>query len=156
MRWLHLGSMVSRKSHLRCLRAPACAANDRNGLFPRDTISKGSQLLPNSPRPRKLKRARRLRPGRCCPAHRAWVRRHRCSVPGCEARTIECAHVRIGTDGGQGLKPSDCWTISLCREHHSEQHHIGELAFEARYKLELKALAETFVRASPHREKLTR
>ncbi|MFC4294009.1 putative HNHc nuclease [Novosphingobium tardum] len=87
---------------------------------------------------------------RACSAHRAWVRRHRCCVPGCTRGPVECAHVRCGTDGGAGLKPSDRWTLSLCREHHGEQHRIGERAFERRHGLDLKALAAEFARRSPH------
>jgi hypothetical protein len=67
---------------------------------------------------------------RTCAAHRAWVRRHYCCVPGCRQRPIECAHVRGGTDGGLGLKPSDKWTISLCQTHHIEQHHIRPMAVD--------------------------
>jgi hypothetical protein len=104
--------------------------------------------------PPRIERIRRTSPGRCCPAHRAWIRRHRCSVVGCEQLPIECAHVRKGTDGGQGLKPSDKWTISLCRDHHAEQHRIGETAFEKRHGLDLFALAEEFARRSPHWSKL--
>jgi hypothetical protein len=62
--------------------------------------------------------------------------------------------VRKGTDGGQGLKPSDRWAISLCREHHAEQHRIGETAFEKRYGFDLLALAQEFARRSPHWAKL--
>lgn len=104
--------------------------------------------------PPRIVRERRATSTRCCPAHRAWVRRHRCSVPGCLAGPIECAHVRSGTDGGCALKPSDRWTISLCRAHHAEQHRIGEAAFERRYALDLIALAEVFARRSPHRRAL--
>jgi hypothetical protein len=86
---------------------------------------------------------------RTCAAHRAWVRKHRCSVGGCRGLPIECAHVRNGTDGGLGIKPSDKWTISLCRSHHLEQHEIGEPAFEARYDLDLRALAREFALRSP-------
>jgi len=85
-----------------------------------------------------------------CPAHRAWVRKHRCSVPDCCDFPIECAHVRSGTDGGMALKPSDRFTISLCRRHHAEQHAIGEAAFEKRYGMDLLALAEVFAQRSPH------
>ena len=92
----------------------------------------------------------RPRDTRSCPAHRAWVRRHACSVPGCLASPIECAHVRRGTDGGQSLKPSDRYTISLCQAHHAEQHRIGEARFEARYAIDLKALADAFARRWPH------
>jgi hypothetical protein len=106
--------------------------------------------MPSIRLPARLERPRRLLPTRSCPAHRAWVRRHRCSVPGCDLLPIECAHVRTGTDGGTGLKPSDRWTISLCRAHHGEQHAIGEAAFEKRYGLDLIALAETFAARSPH------
>ena len=87
---------------------------------------------------------------RTCAAHRTWVRRHRCSVPGCRLLPIECAHVRNGTDGGLGLKPSDKWTISLCGHHHVEQHELGEAGFEARYDLNLFELAREFARRSPY------
>ena len=104
--------------------------------------------------PRTLKRPPK-RKVRSCPAHRAWVRRHCCCVVDCRRTPIECAHVRIGTDGGAGTKPSDKWVISLCAFHHREQHHIGERAFERRYGLELRALAQEFARRSPHWRKLT-
>lgn len=97
-------------------------------------------LLPPKP-PKKTSRT--------CAAHRSWVRKHRCCVRGCRKLPIECAHVRTGTDGGMGLKPSDKWTISLCRDHHLEQHAIGEAAFEARYDLNLLELAREFARRSP-------
>jgi hypothetical protein len=101
--------------------------------------------LPPEPRPKT---------SRTCAAHRAWVRRHRCSVRGCLGLPIECTHVRCGTDGGLGLKPSDRWTISLCRHHHLEQHEIGEPAFEARHELDLVQLAREFARRSPSRHRL--
>ena len=107
--------------------------------------------------PSRLKREASNRKGeRICPAHRAWVRRHHCCVPGCLQRPIECAHVRRRTDGGIALKPSDGWTISLCRSHHAEQHRIGELAFELRYGIDLIDLASAFARLSPHRDRLAR
>jgi hypothetical protein len=87
------------------------------------------------------------------PGHCAWVRGHQCSVPGCDQPTIECAHVRTGSDGGIGLKPSDQYTISLCREHHAEQHRIGEPLFEKRYGMNLVALARQFAERSPHLKK---
>ena len=78
-----------------------------------------------------------------CPAHLKWVREHACCVPGCHGRPIEAAHVRTGTDGGTGQKPSDFWTVPLCgtvfgagvaEGHHAEQHRIGEPAFERKLK----------------------
>ena len=91
--------------------------------------------------------------GRRSPAHRAWVRSHACC--GCGATApIECAHVRNGTDGGTGIKPSDKWTISLCRDCHARQHAIGEIAFERDHGIKMKLLAAEFFAKSPHRSKL--
>ena len=91
--------------------------------------------------------------GRRSPAHRAWIRGFACSACG-SSTAIECAHVRDGTDGGMGIKPSDRWTISLCRDCHSEQHRIGEAEFNKRHGINMIALAEAFFKASPHRGKL--
>ncbi len=91
--------------------------------------------------------------GRRSPAHRAWVRGFACSACG-SSTAIECAHVRSGTDGGTGLKPSDRWTISLCRDCHSEQHRLGEGPFSRKHGINMVTLAEEFFRRSPHRGKL--
>lgn len=91
--------------------------------------------------PRKQPKPARKRSQRDCPAHRAWVRRHYCSVPNCRRVPVECAHVRRSTDGGIALKPSDRWIISLCVFHHHEQHQIGEEAFEVQYAIDLRKLA---------------
>ena len=91
--------------------------------------------------------------GKRSPAHRAWVRSHACSACGLTAG-IEAAHVRNGTDGGMGHKPSDRWVISLCRDCHGEQHRIGEPSFQARHGIDMRHLAEAFFKASPHRSKL--
>jgi hypothetical protein len=88
------------------------------------------------------------------PAHRDFVRSHHCSVPGCQLMPIEVAHVRRGCGGGVGVKTSDAFTLSLCREHHSEQHRIGEQSFEKRHGFSMLGKAEEFYRASPHRQKL--
>src|SRR4051812_42774385 len=85
--------------------------------------------------PRQIRRPKLHRSSRTCAAHRAWVRRHHCSVPACLLVPVECAHVRGSTNGGVALKPSDRWVISLCFEHHSEQHRIGESHFEQKYSI---------------------
>jgi hypothetical protein len=103
--------------------------------------------------PRIRRKSDKAEKGRRSPAHRAWVRLHACC--GCGSYTaIECAHVRNGTDGGTSMKPSDRWTISLCKDCHTRQHQIGEPAFEREIGKSLKALAEEFFRRSPHRRKL--
>ncbi len=104
--------------------------------------------------PQRIKRdSGKKNEGRRSPAHRNFVRGHACCVCGSIA-AIECAHVRVGTDGGTGIKPSDRWCISLCRDCHSEQHQIGEASFEALHKIDMKALARAFLARSPHRFKL--
>lgn len=94
------------------------------------------------------------------PGHRKWVRGHECACqnppirgPLCEG-SVECAHVRMGTDGGTGIKPSDRWCVPLCKAHHAEQHRIGEPAFEKRYAVNLKATAERLAALSPALKRL--
>lgn len=99
--------------------------------------------------PDRVRTDKRRDPSRNCPAHRAWVRKHHCCVPGCKRVPIECAHVRTSTDGGLALKPSDRWCISLCSFHHAEQHVLGERRFEGKHGICLAELAELFARASP-------
>lgn len=86
-------------------------------------------------------------------AHRDWVRKFQCSVPGCSSMPIEVAHINRASTRGMGQKSSDAQTIALCREHHSESHR-GEKSFERKYGLDLMALAKEFYRASPHKSKL--
>jgi len=59
--------------------------------------------------------------------HLAWVRTLPCVR--CGRFPCDAAHVRIGTDGGMGLKPSDQYTVPLCRTCHRHQHQIGERRF---------------------------
>jgi len=115
--------------------------------------SRSSSML-STRLPRRMERPPRHADNRACPAHRAWVRRHHCCVPGCLKTPIECAHVRGGTDGGVALKPSDKWVISLCSAHHREQHQLGEREFERRHGLDLVELANEFARVSPQRKRL--
>lgn len=66
---------------------------------------------------------------------------------------IEVAHINRSAHRGIGQKASDGFTVSLCRDHHSESHR-GEKSFEQKYGLDLMALAKTFYFRSPHRAKL--
>lgn len=86
-------------------------------------------------------------------AHKKFVRAHACCVPGCDDRPIEAAHVRLGTDGGMGMKPGDQWTISLCSAHHRQQHQMGEREFEKSHGIDMNALAVEFIAKSPARKR---
>ncbi len=82
-------------------------------------------------------------------AHCNFVRSHGCCVPGCDDRPIEVAHIRVGSDAGMGRKPSDWYTLSLCREHHAEQHLVGEQTFARVRGISLYDLAAEFAAKSP-------
>jgi hypothetical protein len=60
--------------------------------------------------------------------HLSFVRQLPCVVCG-KAAPSEAAHVRSGSDGGTGIKPSDRYCLSLCTSCHALQHDFGELRF---------------------------
>lgn len=69
----------------------------------------------------------------------SWLRTQKCLVSG---GTAECAHhVRLGTNGGKGLKPSDYFCIPLTHDFHTKGpkalHLIGEKTFLNSYKIEI-------------------
>lgn len=59
--------------------------------------------------------------------HLRFIRKLACCA--CLQHPSDASHIRTGTGGGIGIKPSDCHTIPLCRACHQEQHRIGEKAF---------------------------
>ena len=108
--------------------------------------------------PRRIQKPKRRENRVRCPAHLKWVRSHFCCVPGCQRQPIEAAHTRRGLPNGEqagmGQKPGDQWAISLCVEHHDQQHNVGEKSFEEWHKIDMKELALEFAAKSPHRRKL--
>jgi hypothetical protein len=87
-------------------------------------------------------------------AHAAFVRSHECCVPGCTARPIEFAHVRLGSGAGMGQKPDDWRGVSLCKAHHDEQHRLGEASFWRVAGQNPEALIAAFIKASPRRAQI--
>lgn len=84
-----------------------------------------------------------------CPSYLAYVRRHVCAVSTyngygelCCEGSIEAAHVRTGTDGGVGMKPSDRFALPLCSGHHRRQHQVGEKPFEKESGIDMRAIAD--------------
>ena len=75
---------------------------------------------------------------------------HECYGP------IQAAHVRTGTDGGAGIKPSDCYTVPLCVNAHGYQHNVGEGAFEKTSGLNLRKIADALWARSPARAEVER
>jgi hypothetical protein len=66
----------------------------------------------------------------------AFVRKHPCIVCGRDDE-IQAHHIRIGSNSGTGLKPSDYRAIPLCQTHHAESHQYGEATFIEKYKLNI-------------------
>ena len=89
---------------------------------------------------------------RIWPRHRRWVRAHGCCVPDCCGSEIEFAHLRCAANAGTAQKPHDAYGVSLCRDHHREQHSIGTARFSRNYQIDLWGLASEFARLSPDRE----
>ena len=55
----------------------------------------------------------------------------------CFCRMTPCGeahHIRKGTNGGMGLKPSDCYAIPICRSCHILIHTKGEVTFYKQYR----------------------
>jgi hypothetical protein len=67
---------------------------------------------------------------------------------------IEVAHVRSAATAGVGMKSSDAFILSLCRDHHAEQHRIGQKSFEMKHGFRMIEKAKLFFEMSPHRHKL--
>ena len=78
----------------------------------------------------------------------AWLRKLSCVASGEKA---ECAHhIRIGTNGGSALKPSDYFCIPLTHECHTTGsdaiHRVGEETFFEMFKLKKKSLFITYLK----------
>jgi hypothetical protein len=104
--------------------------------------------------PKKPKRETRFRSQR----HLKHVRSHYCVS--CDADApIEAAHLRIGTDGGMGLKPSDFFAVPLCGGSdgsgcHQRQHTIGERTFWREVGKDPLEIIEELIRTSPVRREI--
>jgi hypothetical protein len=83
------------------------------------------------------------------PRHRRWVRSHGCCVPDCPAVQVDFAHLRSAANAGKGQKPHDAFGVSLCRDHHIEQHALGAASFGQKYGIDPWALAREFLRRTP-------
>lgn len=81
-------------------------------------------------------------------AHLDWIRAKPCCVPGCQEKA-EAAHVRVQSGGGMGMKPPDRYAAPACHRHHLEQHQIGHAAFDAKYSIDMRAIAIRYADASP-------
>lgn len=99
--------------------------------------------------------------------HMQWVRGHECAVSDktwfdeldditrrhrCDGK-VQSHHVRVEGQGTTGEKPGDDKTVALCDLAHREGHRIGWKSFEAKYRVDLTAIARELWARSPHRVK---
>jgi len=63
-------------------------------------------------------------------AYLDWLREQPCVFTGRSPR--DPAHIRMGADGGMGMKSSDFYALPVCPEYHRDQHQHGEATFWVR------------------------
>jgi hypothetical protein len=72
-------------------------------------------------------------------AYLTWLRSQNCAASGQKAEVAH--HMRLGTNGGSALKPSDYFCLPLTEEYHTQGsmavHLIGEESFVEFYQLDL-------------------
>ena len=83
--------------------------------------------------------------------HRDYVRTFAC-VKCNSMSAIEVAHVRLGSDAGMSRKPSDYFTVSLCKPCHTRQHSEGERTFW--HGKNVAAIMEAFCQTSPAKREI--
>jgi Putative HNHc nuclease len=107
-----------------------------------------------TPSPRRYRQNADTRVSR---AHSDFVRRHECVLYGnplseCDiVHPIQAAHFRSAANSGTGMKPGPEYLLPLCRNHHTEQHSIGQKAFEERYGISMRQKALAYATESPDR-----
>lgn len=88
-------------------------------------------------------------PKRRWPEHRTWLASLPCGICGSHDRVVG-AHLRLHTDGGGSLKPSDWWEWPGCYECHiAIQHQKGEPYFFTLYAVDPWRLCLEYARQSP-------
>jgi hypothetical protein len=78
-------------------------------------------------------------------AHLKWLRGLHCCI--CGNPNVEAAHIRSANalygkrETGGSERPSDKFSVPLCREHHTEQHNGNEILFWAKHGVDPFGLA---------------
>jgi hypothetical protein len=101
--------------------------------------------------PRQVMAGKRRKNERVDHKHADFIRGLPCLCCG-RAAPNEQAHVRLGTDGGMGLRPSDRYSVPLCAWCHRlaprAQHQIGEPEFYSLLGIDGGQVAERLYRIS--------
>jgi hypothetical protein len=87
------------------------------------------------------------------PDYLNWLRLNPCVISHEPAEVVH--HVRLGTNGGMGLKPSDYFCIPLLNNYHTTGkdavHMIGEKSFIEKFNLDYEALFIHYLKKYLHR-----
>lgn len=78
--------------------------------------------------------------------HLNFIRKQPCIITGEKG---EACHIRILSDGGTSIKPSDFYCISLHTDLHRQQHYLGEISFYQKWSINPFTLAKELVIMSP-------
>lgn len=88
--------------------------------------------------------------------HLAFIRSLPCVICGkrpCDPAHLRSANPRYGKRAtGMAEKPSDKWTVPLCRQHHDDQHSMNELVWWANQGIDPHMLALSLYGASGDEE----
>tara|TARA_R100001163_G_scaffold11784_1_gene10826 strand:- start:27794 stop:28186 length:393 start_codon:yes stop_codon:yes gene_type:complete len=74
--------------------------------------------------------------------HLQFIRSQPCIITGQKA---QACHIRILTDGGTGIKPSDFFCIGLHQDLHRQQHILGEQSFYKKWEINPFTIAKDLV-----------
>jgi len=79
--------------------------------------------------------------------HLNFIRSFPCYIS--EQTPSQACHIRILSDGGTGLKPSDYYTLPFIYQYHKMQTDIGEQTFYNKFDINPFTLAKELVIISP-------
>ena len=74
--------------------------------------------------------------------HLNFVRKQPCFISG---QKSQACHIRLLTDGGTGLKPSDFYVLNFSYMYHKMQSDIGEARFYKKFNINPFILAKDLV-----------
>lgn len=86
------------------------------------------------------------------PKHLAFIRTLPCIIRG-SVGDVEAAHIRSGSDGGMGMKPSDSYVVPLHFYEHKIQHDQGEKAFFGERLPHVISLSQSLYENTGNRQK---
>ena len=78
--------------------------------------------------------------------HLNFIRKQPCIIS--DQFDCQACHIRILSDGGTGLKPSD-FAIPMIYQYHRLSHDMGEISFFTKFKINPYEIALFYAKQSP-------